>query len=98
MNLGRQSALWALLLLALAALGLALGVAMGSQGWEPVWGAAADPVLQQIVWDIRLPRSLGAWLGGASLAKGGARVVAGGWATMAATYGIGSLFHVSAAG
>ena len=72
MNLGRQSVLWALLLLALAALGLALGVAVGSQGWEPVWGAAADPVLQQIVWDIRLPRSLGAWLGGALLGLAGA--------------------------
>ena len=72
MNLGRQSALWALVLLALAAVGLALGVAVGSQGWEPVWGAAADPVLQQIVWDIRLPRSLGAWLGGALLGLAGA--------------------------
>ena len=72
MNLGRQSALWALVLLALAAVGLGLGVAVGSQGWEPVWGAAADPVLQQIVWDIRLPRSLGAWLGGALLGLAGA--------------------------
>ena len=72
MNHARQSALWALVLLALAAVGLGLGVAVGSQGWEPVWGAGADPVLRQIVWDIRLPRSLGAWLGGALLGLAGA--------------------------
>ena len=34
--------------------------------------ATADPVAQQIVWDIRLPRSLGAWLGGALLGLAGA--------------------------
>ena len=72
MKHGGQTALWALALLALAAVGLGLGVAVGSQGWEPVWGASADPVLRQIVWDIRLPRSLGAWLGGALLGLAGA--------------------------
>jgi iron complex transport system permease protein len=34
--------------------------------------ATVDPVAQQIVWDIRLPRSLGAWLGGALLGLAGA--------------------------
>ena len=34
--------------------------------------APADPVAHQIVWDIRLPRSLGAWLGGALLGLAGA--------------------------
>ncbi len=31
-----------------------------------------DPVAQQIVWDIRLPRTLGAWLAGALLGLAGA--------------------------
>ena len=64
--------LWALLLLVASAAGLALGTAVGSQGWEVWWTAAQDPVMQQIVWDIRLPRSLGAWLGGALLGLAGA--------------------------
>lgn len=69
---GRRVALWALLLLALGCLGVALGTAVGSQGWEVWWSATRDPVMQQIVWDIRLPRSLGAWLGGALLGLAGA--------------------------
>lgn len=64
--------LWALLLLVASAAGLALGIAVGSQGWEVWWTAAQDQVMQQIVWDIRLPRSLGAWLGGALLGLAGA--------------------------
>ncbi len=64
--------LWALLLLVTSAAGVALGTAVGSQGWEVWWTAAQDPVMQQIVWDIRLPRSLGAWLGGALLGLAGA--------------------------
>lgn len=63
---------WALLLLVIGAAGMALGSAVGSQGWEVWWSAAQDPVMQQIVWDIRLPRSLGAWLGGALLGLAGA--------------------------
>ena len=64
--------LWALILLALGAVGVLLGTAVGSQGWETGWVAAQDPVMQQIVRDIRLPRSLGAWLGGALLGLSGA--------------------------
>ena len=63
---------WALLLLMAGAAGIALGTAVGSQGWEVWWGAAQDPVMRQIVLDIRLPRSLGAWLGGALLGLAGA--------------------------
>ena len=63
---------WALLLLALGAGGTLLGTAVGSQGWEVWWTAAQDPVMLQIVQDIRLPRSLGAWLGGALLGLAGA--------------------------
>ena len=69
---GRRVALWALLLLALGSLCVLLGTAVGSQGWEVWWSATQDPVMQQIVWDIRLPRSLGAWLGGALLGLAGA--------------------------
>lgn len=49
---------------------LALGLAIGSTGWSP-W-VDKDPVMQQILWDIRAPRSLGAWLAGALLALAGA--------------------------
>ncbi len=63
---------WALVLLLLGVAGVVLGTAVGSQGWEVWWGAAQDPVMRQIVWDIRLPRSLGAWLGGALLGLAGA--------------------------
>jgi len=68
----RLVALWALVLLAVGGMGVVLGTAVGSQGWEVWWSAAQDPVMQQILWDIRLPRSLGAWLGGALLGLAGA--------------------------
>ena len=41
---------------------------------------------------------LGAGLGGASLLRGGARVVLGGWLAMGITYGFGRAFNVSGAG
>ncbi|PVE09461.1 iron ABC transporter permease [Limnohabitans sp. Rim28] len=59
-------------LLTLGWLVVLLGTSAGSQGWQAWWVATADPVAQQIVWDIRLPRSLGAWLGGALLGLAGA--------------------------
>jgi iron complex transport system permease protein len=63
---------WALMLLALGLAVVVLGTAAGSQGWQAWWSAGADAVSRQIVWDIRLPRSLGAWLGGALLGLAGA--------------------------
>jgi iron complex transport system permease protein len=57
------------LLLGLAALGLALGLALGAGGWSPPW---ADPQWRAIAWDIRAPRSLGAWAAGALLGLAGA--------------------------
>lgn len=70
---GRTSApRLALVLLALGMAVVLLGTSAGSQGWQLWWGAAAEPVAQHIVWDIRLPRSLGAWLGGALLGLAGA--------------------------
>lgn len=59
------------LLLAGAAL-LMLGAGIGSTGFENLLAAAADPVALQIVRDIRLPRTLGAWLAGALLGLAGA--------------------------
>lgn len=59
--------------LALAAAGVCLvlvGLGVGSTGWEPI--AAVQGPAATIVWEIRLPRSLGAWLAGALLALGGA--------------------------
>ncbi|TXD91467.1 iron ABC transporter permease, partial [Mitsuaria sp. TWR114] len=53
-------------LLVLGAVLLALGLAIGSLGWSP-WTEAGD-TMRLILWDIRAPRSLGAWLAGALLA------------------------------
>jgi iron complex transport system permease protein len=68
--------LLSLTLTVLGAVGIALGSAMGSTGWEPWWQAVRqgtpDTVVWQIVWDIRLPRSFGAWAGGALLGLAGA--------------------------
>ncbi|MDF1485327.1 iron ABC transporter permease [Ramlibacter sp. H39-3-26] len=59
-------------LLALAAVLLALGAGVGSTGFESLARMRSDPAAWQIVWDIRLPRSLGAWLAGALLGLSGA--------------------------
>ena len=64
------SLLAALLVLALGGLAL-LGVTVGSLGWEPLLGAPS-PVHSQIVWDIRLPRVVGAAVAGALLGLAGA--------------------------
>ena len=76
MNQAQGSAarsLWlaAALLLAAAAV-LAVGVGVGSTGFASVLQARQDPVAWQIVWDIRLPRTLGAWMAGALLGLAGA--------------------------
>ncbi len=70
-------ALWmALALLLASAVLVLLGVSVGSTGLaigkEGLLGWTRDATLVQIVWDIRLPRSLGAWLAGALLGLGGA--------------------------
>ncbi len=79
MNARRAS--WLVAALLLAALGLAvLGVCVGSAGFEnligPLLRPQADPsataIAQQIVWEIRLPRTLGAWAAGALLGLAGA--------------------------
>ena len=59
-------------LLALAVLLLALGAGIGSTGFESLAAARQDPVAWQIVWEIRLPRTAGAWVAGALLGLAGA--------------------------
>ncbi len=57
-----------------------LGICVGSTGFENLLGALWDPTLdpqqtamaRQIVWEIRLPRTVGAWAGGALLGLAGA--------------------------
>ncbi len=68
---GRAVALGAVLLV-LAALLLALGAGIGSTGFESLAAARQDPVAWQIVWEIRLPRTAGAWVAGALLGLAGA--------------------------
>ena len=51
---------------------LLLGVSVGSTGFESVLNMQRDPQAMQIVWDIRLPRTAGAWLAGALLGLAGA--------------------------
>jgi iron complex transport system permease protein len=60
-------------ILALTSLTLMLlGASLGSQGLQWPWQLRADPVAAQILWDIRWPRTLGAWLAGALLGLSGA--------------------------
>jgi len=59
------------LLLASAAL-LLLGASVGSTGLDSVLNLCDDPQALQIVAEIRLPRTLGAWLAGALLGLAGA--------------------------
>lgn len=68
----RRSTVLALGLLALTVVLLMGGASVGSTGWESVLRMRDDPVSWQIVVDIRLPRSLGAWLAGALLGLAGA--------------------------
>ena len=67
--LRRPQPLAALLLGASLAL-VAVGCAVGSVGWEPLWSAGESA--RQILWEIRLPRTLGAWCAGALLGLAGA--------------------------
>ncbi|WP_309683901.1 iron chelate uptake ABC transporter family permease subunit [Polaromonas sp.] len=61
------------LFLLLAAAGLLLlGAGVGSTGFDSVLQARHDPVAWQIIRDIRLPRTLGAWLAGGLLGLAGA--------------------------
>ena len=68
----RQALGLAVLLLAATCGLLLLGIAVGSTGFESVANMQRDPQAMLIVWDIRLPRTVGAWLAGALLGLAGA--------------------------
>ncbi len=67
----RALGLGALLLLLTAAL-LLLGASVGSTGLASLWSIGSDALAWQIVWEIRVPRTVGAWLAGALLGLAGA--------------------------
>ena len=74
-DIGRQQRLASMLGLGLLLASVALllvGASVGSTGFESVLKAWSDPVAMQIVWDIRLPRTLGAWTAGALQGLAGA--------------------------
>ena len=68
----QRAALLLLGLIVLSVLLAGLGASVGSTGFDSVLRVADDPLAARIVWDIRLPRSLGAWLAGALLGLAGA--------------------------
>lgn len=70
---GARHSVWlgTALLIAAAAV-LLLGVGVGSTGFDSVLHARHDAVAWQILWDIRLPRTLGAWVAGGLLGLAGA--------------------------
>ena len=63
---------FALALSLLSGLLLLLGMAVGSTGFDSLLQTQHDPVAWQIVLEIRLPRTLGAWAAGALLGLAGA--------------------------
>jgi iron complex transport system permease protein len=70
---GARHSLWlGMALMVAAAAVLLLGVGVGSTGFDSVLHARHDAVAWQILWDIRLPRTLGAWVAGGLLGLAGA--------------------------
>ncbi|WHZ11358.1 MAG: iron(III) dicitrate transport system permease protein FecD [Burkholderiaceae bacterium] len=72
MGNARRAAWVASLLVLLSLLALLAGASAGSTGLTNPLRAAHDPVAWQIVSEIRLPRTIGAWLCGALLGLAGA--------------------------
>ena len=69
----RVSGRWlALVLLTISAVLVLLGTGVGSTGLDSLAALQRDPQAWLIVWEIRLPRSVGAWLAGALLGLAGA--------------------------
>lgn len=71
MNTPVHTRRWAWGLMLLGVLCVGLGTLAGSEGWQ-VWWSMDGAVIHSVVLDIRLPRSVGAWLGGALLGLAGA--------------------------
>jgi len=64
--------LFTLTMLILVVFGICIGVCVGSSGIESLQNAWHDDVAWQIIWQIRLPRTLGAFAAGALLGLAGA--------------------------
>jgi iron complex transport system permease protein len=72
-NAQNRQAVWLASLLLAASCGLLLlGITVGSTGFESLANMQRDPQAMQIIWEIRLPRTIGAWLAGALLGLAGA--------------------------
>lgn len=74
-EIGRQQRRARTLLVELLLVGVVVllaGVCVGSNGFQPLTHIFDDPLAWQIVRDIRLPRTLGAWAAGALLGLAGA--------------------------
>lgn len=74
-DIGRQQRRASRLVGSLLLVGMVLvlvGASVGSTGFDSVLKVWHDPLAWQIVWDIRLPRTLGAWAAGALLGLAGA--------------------------
>ena len=72
-NRQKRNAAWLATGLLLATAGLLLlGVSVGSTGLDSVLAMQRDPQALQIIREIRLPRTVGAWLAGALLGLAGA--------------------------
>ncbi len=65
--------LFILLLLSVASLFLASAMGSVSMGWQQWWAAIGDSASQQgeLIWRLRLPRAMAAWVVGAMLAMSG---------------------------
>jgi len=59
-------------LLLISCLLIAAGICVGSTGFEPINTFLSNPASHDILWHIRLPRSIGAYLAGALLGMTGA--------------------------
>ena len=59
-------------LLLLGIFGIVIGSSVGSTGFESWFAAFQNKIAWQIIWDIRLPRSVGAFVAGALLGLAGA--------------------------
>ena len=62
----------AISLLLLGIFGIVIGSSVGSTGFESWFAAFQNKIAWQIIWDIRLPRSVGAFVAGALLGLAGA--------------------------
>ncbi len=68
---GKTRAFLAIVILSLAALAIAPWIGMREIGWSDATGAG-DPLLADIFWKLRAPRTIAAFIAGCGLALGGA--------------------------